>query len=159
MKDTKIRPDIDEALLLARLTCELEAGTPKGAVEAFEALRDRNPRRAASWLASSGTRPFDRETTRRLAGAYLAVEVMNVPTVGPILPLAPAARPDDGRLDVVLVAAADRDLLLEPITNPGTAGDLELLRGRSARQVQVQGNSCLPSESGTPRCGHWSYRA
>lgn len=47
-----------------------------------------------------------------LSGDYLAVEVMNIRFVGPNLPLAPDADPGDGKLDVVLVRAADREPLL-----------------------------------------------
>lgn len=44
----------------------------------------------------------------RAQGRLLAVEVLNLPMIGPRLPLAPAARPDDGRLDVVVVREEDR---------------------------------------------------
>lgn len=49
------------------------------------------------------------------SGEYLLVEVMNVPYLGPRLVLAPAADPHDGKLDVVLVRASDRDELLRHV--------------------------------------------
>jgi diacylglycerol kinase (ATP) len=48
-----------------------------------------------------------------LSGDYLAVEVLNIRFVGPNVPLAPEADPTDGLLDVVVVADADRDGILD----------------------------------------------
>jgi diacylglycerol kinase family enzyme len=49
---------------------------------------------------------------RDLSGEYLLVEAMNLPVVGPRVPLAPAADPGDGLLDLVRVAPHERDALL-----------------------------------------------
>ena len=43
-------------------------------------------------------------------GRYLAVEAMVIGETGPRVPLAPAARPDDRRIDVVLIRDEDRPL-------------------------------------------------
>jgi diacylglycerol kinase (ATP) len=48
-----------------------------------------------------------------LSGDYLAVEVMNMPCLGPNLALAPEANPGDARLDVVLVTEDDRKALTD----------------------------------------------
>jgi len=45
------------------------------------------------------------------SGEYIAVEAMNIRLTGPGLPLAPDAIPNDGELDVVLVADGDRHAL------------------------------------------------
>jgi diacylglycerol kinase (ATP) len=45
---------------------------------------------------------------RCVSGDYLLVEVMNAPMLGPRLRIAPHADPGDGRLEVVLIRAADR---------------------------------------------------
>jgi diacylglycerol kinase family enzyme len=50
-----------------------------------------------------------------LEGEYLFVEAMNIPTLGPNLPLAPGADPTDGALDVVFASAEDRAQLLEHV--------------------------------------------
>lgn len=47
-----------------------------------------------------------------LAGEYLLVEILNFGAAGPNLHLAPDADGSDGRLDVVLVEARERDALL-----------------------------------------------
>jgi diacylglycerol kinase (ATP) len=70
-----------------------------------------------------------------LSGAYLAVEAMNIRETGPIIPLAPAADPSDGFLDVVLVRQADRDPLLAYIQSRLRGGrpeppELEVVRSR-----------------------------
>jgi diacylglycerol kinase family enzyme len=54
---------------------------------------------------------------RHLSGDYVLFEAMNMEFVGPNLYLAPDMDPDDGMLDVVLVTAAERDALEEPLDN------------------------------------------
>ena len=65
-------------------------------------------------------------------GSYLAVEIMNTPSSGPALPLAPNADPGDGWLDVVLVREGDRaaflDWLSAPQHSPPAFG--QVVRGR-----------------------------
>jgi diacylglycerol kinase (ATP) len=46
-----------------------------------------------------------------LSGAYVLLEVMNIPHIGPSLHFAPDADPCDGLLDVVLLTDAQRDKL------------------------------------------------
>ena len=48
-----------------------------------------------------------------VSGEYLLVEVMNIPTVGPNLRLAPSADSADGLLDVVLAGEGERAALLD----------------------------------------------
>ncbi|HET7159812.1 MAG TPA: diacylglycerol kinase family protein [Burkholderiales bacterium] len=52
---------------------------------------------------------------RSLSDDYVLFEAMNMEFVGPNLHLAPDMRPNDGLLDVVLVTAAQRDALEEPL--------------------------------------------
>ncbi|HEX2827752.1 MAG TPA: diacylglycerol kinase family protein [Burkholderiales bacterium] len=54
---------------------------------------------------------------QHLSGDYVLFEAMNMEFVGPNLYLAPDMDPDDGMLDVVLVTAAERDALEEPLDN------------------------------------------
>ncbi len=78
------------------------------------------------------------------SGQYLAVEVMNVPTVGPILPVAPSANPHDGRLDVVCITEASRELLRSTIVGTYDGSALELLGGSRAVEVVVAAPSGVP---------------
>ena len=71
------------------------------------------------------------------SGRYLAVEVMNVPTVGPILPLAPSASPHDGWLDVVCISDACRGLLRSTIAGTSDGTDLEVLGGSRAMSLEM----------------------
>ena len=48
-----------------------------------------------------------------ISGKYLLLEAVNIPNVGPSLFLAPDSTPGDGQLDVVLVAEAERDRLVQ----------------------------------------------
>ena len=48
---------------------------------------------------------------RDLSGQLLGVEALNTRKTGPEIRLAPEADPTDGLLDIVLIAADDRDLL------------------------------------------------
>jgi diacylglycerol kinase family enzyme len=59
------------------------------------------------WSISIDGEPHD--------GDYLAVEILNIRFIGPNMPIAPAADPGDGRLDVVLVGADDREKLQDYI--------------------------------------------
>ena len=47
------------------------------------------------------------------SGEYLLVEVMNMPLVGPNIPLAPGADYGDGQLEVVTVSEGEREMLAE----------------------------------------------
>ena len=68
-----------------------------------------------SWLAHLETadlRPMEIHLDGEdLSGEYLLVEAMNVRSIGPNLRLAPEAAPADGRLDVVLLGDAEREVL------------------------------------------------
>jgi diacylglycerol kinase (ATP) len=70
-----------------------------------------------------------------LSGSYLAVEVMNIRETGPNIPLAPAADPGDGHVDVVRVRGADRLPLLDYVEarlrgEPAAVPPLAVDRGR-----------------------------
>jgi diacylglycerol kinase (ATP) len=71
-----------------------------------------------------------------LSGSYLAVEVMNIRETGPNLPLAPAADPGDGRVDVVRIREVDRLPLLDYVEarlreEPAELPPLAVDRGRA----------------------------
>jgi diacylglycerol kinase family enzyme len=58
------------------------------------------------------TRPYEIEVDgRTCSGDYVLVEVMNVPLLGPQLPLSPDSNPSDGALEVVLVGHEQREAL------------------------------------------------
>ncbi|HUG47331.1 MAG TPA: diacylglycerol kinase family protein [Candidatus Limnocylindria bacterium] len=69
-----------------------------------------------------------------LSGDYLAVEALNTRFVGPNVPLAPAADPGDGLLDLVLIGEADREALLEHLN-----GRLELAAALPPRLAAHRG--------------------
>jgi len=73
------------------------------------------------------------------SGGYLAVEVLNIRFVGPNVPLAPAASPCDGLLDLVLVGEAERESLLAYLENRlhFASGQLPALRVTQARGVEM----------------------
>ena len=59
-----------------------------------------------------------------LSGHYLFIAAFNIPYIGPRLPLAPAADPGDGHLDVLLVREDDRPRLeafLDAVGSDGVA--------------------------------------
>ncbi|HEX7706420.1 MAG TPA: diacylglycerol kinase family protein [Thermoanaerobaculia bacterium] len=47
-----------------------------------------------------------------LSGEYLLVEVMNIPTLGPNVPLTPPSVPGDGTFELVLASESERDALV-----------------------------------------------
>lgn len=70
-----------------------------------------------------------------LSGEYLAVEVANLPSVGPNIRLAPEADPTDGFLDLVLVAESDRDAFEQLLEGGPEPADYPT---RRVRQVELE---------------------
>ena len=72
-----------------------------------------------------------------LSGEYLLVEAMNIPLVGPNVPLAPGADFSDGLLDLVLVTERERGALDDSVRARihGAAAPLELPVRRGRRVV------------------------
>ncbi|MGV3710204.1 MAG: diacylglycerol/lipid kinase family protein [Gemmatimonas sp.] len=54
-----------------------------------------------------------------LSGDYIAVEAMNIRTVGPLIPFAPDADFGDGMLDLLLVSEDDRLALIDHVMSAG----------------------------------------
>jgi diacylglycerol kinase (ATP) len=72
-----------------------------------------------------------------LSGEYLAVEAMNIRTIGPRLLLAPHADPGDGLLDLVLVKPGDRAALVDYVASLGTAAALPPTISRRVRRAEI----------------------
>jgi diacylglycerol kinase (ATP) len=73
-----------------------------------------------------------------LSGEYLLCEVMNTPSIGPNLRVAPQADISDGLFDVVLAAESERDALRGYITARAAGDDPEAdLPIRRARQISI----------------------
>jgi diacylglycerol kinase family enzyme len=102
---------------------------------------------------------------RDLSGNYLAIQAMNIPSIGPNVRLAPNADWSDGCFDLVLVGADDRMTLREYLTariderHPPLA--LPVQRGRDLRikwlgsRVHVD-DEVWPSEEDAARGTFWS---
>jgi diacylglycerol kinase (ATP) len=74
----------------------------------------------------------------------VAVEAMNIPFVGPNIPLAVDAEMDDGELDLVLLRDEDRERLLQYVVGrvesaSGVMPSLDVRRGRRIRMVPPAG--------------------
>ena len=79
-----------------------------------------------------------------LSGSYVAVEAMNIPFVGPNIPLAGDAEMDDGEVDLVLLRDEDRERLLEYVVGRVESASalmpsLDVRRGRRIRMVPPDG--------------------
>lgn len=79
-----------------------------------------------------------------LSGSYVAVEAMNIPFVGPNIPLAGDAEIDDGELDLVLLRDEDRERLLDYVVGRVESASalmpsLDVRRGRRIRMVPPEG--------------------
>jgi hypothetical protein len=72
-----------------------------------------------------------------LSGEYLLVEAMNIPLIGPNIPLAPGADPGDGLLDVVTISEHERErfaaYVKRRLDRNAPPPELEVHRGRSLR--------------------------
>jgi diacylglycerol kinase (ATP) len=90
----------------------LEVETPK----TREARLARDLRYLRARIAASPLKRYTIDADGQdLSGEYFMVEVLNIPTIGPGVPLAPAARFDDGKLDLVLARSHDRDALMAAV--------------------------------------------
>lgn len=76
---------------------------------------------------------------KKYEGRYLLLEVMNIPSIGPNLMLAPAAQIDDGYLDLVMISEKERDtfaLHIKKIINQEeTSFDFQTIR---AKKFEIQ---------------------
>jgi diacylglycerol kinase family enzyme len=72
-----------------------------------------------------------------ISGAYLLVEVVNIPYIGPQLELSPSSNPSDGRFELVLAGESERDALLE-LASSGSIPEGVRLPTRSATHVTVR---------------------
>jgi diacylglycerol kinase family enzyme len=75
---------------------------------------------------------------RDLSGHYVGVEALNIRFAGPNVPLAPAADPCDGLLELVLIDSAGRDALLDYVTAriEDAAGQLPGLTVHQGRRIR-----------------------
>lgn len=95
---------------------------------------DREVFRAAARAASP--RDYRIEVDGRdVSGAYLLVEIMNVPLLGPRLPLSPASDPADGLFELVLATEAHR-AVLEALAADGAVP--ETLTPRTERGARIR---------------------
>jgi diacylglycerol kinase (ATP) len=96
-----------------------------------------------------------------LTGEYLAVEAMNIPLLGPNVPLASGADCGDDLLDLVLVPerarSAFRDYLSARLGGSGAPLELPVRRGRqvalqaSPAEVHVDDDTWTPEGNGSER--------
>lgn len=72
------------------------------------------------------------------SGKFLLAEIMNTPSIGPNLVLAPSAATNDGKLDVVLVAEDDKEKFADYLLNKlnGTGKAYPFL-GIKAKQIKI----------------------
>jgi diacylglycerol kinase (ATP) len=80
-----------------------------------------------------------------LSGEYIAIEAMNITSIGPRMFLAPQADSSDGMLDLLLVTTADRDALADYIESGGAGGALPDSWYRRVKSVEM---------SWAPKIGH-----
>ena len=98
--------------------------------------RTRSHRSAARRVRRSAARFVHvRADGEDLSGEYAAVEVMNIPAVGPRIVLAARADPSDARLDLVLVRPSDRHTLADHIAS--TKSDAPPIVARTVRRIEL----------------------
>jgi diacylglycerol kinase family enzyme len=94
---------------------------------------------------------------RDLTGEYLLVEAMNIPFIGPNLPLAPEADPGDGLLDVVTISEHERErfaaCVARRLNGEARLPGLTVHRGRRLRMIPADcelhlDDDLWPGESG-----------
>lgn len=92
-------------------------------------------------------RPYKIEVDGRdCSGNYMLVEVMNLPLVGPQLPLSPTSDPSDGRLELVLVGNEERGAL-ERVAKTGRPDD-DGYRVERGKRIRVEADDALLHRDG-----------
>jgi diacylglycerol kinase (ATP) len=74
---------------------------------------------------------------RDLSGEYIAVEAMNIASIGPRISLAPDANPGDGQVDLVLACPAEREALARYIESRGATSERPPLTVHRVRTVEM----------------------
>ena len=75
-----------------------------------------------------------------LSGDYFLVEILNIPSIGPRIPIAPRADPSDGKLDLVLAGEPDRALLLRGVDRILAGEEVSIaLRTVQAERIEIEG--------------------
>jgi diacylglycerol kinase family enzyme len=93
---------------------------------------------------------------RDISTDCIGVHAMNIPTVGPVLPLAPDADPSDGLLDVVLVRSEDVEVVERYARDrkshaAPTLRSLTTVRGRRVTAVPPSDHELALDDSVVPR--------
>ena len=109
-------------------------------LEDREATLQRDLRLLRCAIAKAPLKSFTLEADGEdLSGDYLLVEILNIPTLGPNVALAPRAHPGDGHLDLVLAGEPERALLLAYVDRRASGQDAALaLPSRQVREVVVK---------------------
>lgn len=90
-------------------------------------------------------------------GSYLLLEIMNIPSIGPNLMLAPDAQVDDGYLDLVMITEKERDAFAlhvkRMINQEKTSFDFQTLRAKKFEIRSTHKNihiddKCISTPSG-----------
>ncbi|OGA73697.1 MAG: hypothetical protein A3G81_27940 [Betaproteobacteria bacterium RIFCSPLOWO2_12_FULL_65_14] len=122
--------------LFAALLARSEAAQPKSGKHPVEDALRLLQREAASCEAIEIAARLDGED---ISGRYVMLEALNLRYVGPNLHLAPASRPGDGQLDVVLVTEAERPRLVHYLEQwQENRERLSLLPTRTGRRLQFE---------------------
>jgi diacylglycerol kinase (ATP) len=71
------------------------------------------------------------------SGKYLAVEILNIRSIGPNLQLAPAADPGDGMFEIVLIPEDDRERLADYVASKVNGKEKEY-KGKSIKGKNIE---------------------
>lgn len=74
---------------------------------------------------------------REISGKYLLIEAMNIPSIGPVLELAPNAKHGDGVLDVVIVKEEQRKELGRHLTGGVAKSNRKAFAVHRTRQLRL----------------------
>jgi diacylglycerol kinase family enzyme len=81
---------------------------------------------------------------KEISDAFLLIEVLNIPSVGPNLVLGPGATPSDGYFDVIMAQRGHRQELLTYLQHRADGRDAALTLPRQrAREVVIEGCAAL----------------
>lgn len=140
LDDGVVRQRYAEAAGWGVFPSSIERAKREGSAGSVRRTLKRNRQLFRKRAREAEVRPYQVEVDGRdYSGDYVLVEVVNVPLIGPQLPLSPFSDPGDGLLEVVLAGEGERAALERLADGERADGVLVTQRGARVRVTASEG--------------------
>ncbi len=140
LDDGVVRQRYAEAAGWGVFPSSIERAKREGSASTVRRTLKRNQQLFRQVAREAQPRPYRVEVDGRdYSGDYLLVEVVNVPLIGPQLPLSPFSDPSDGSFEVVLAGCGERAALERLASGERVDGAFVTQRGAHVRVTASEG--------------------